>query len=266
LLSSGFACPRAVLPIRLFLLLFSLALLCTAGHAQSSDASPFFARKNTFSVFGAYSNDSSHILLGNAENRKLINIGAAYGRRLLMNRIVNWQYNGEIVPVALESDLLGQLTTNQTQPTVESSGPIPIGQVLSCAVVTTPYTYTLTDANGATTTYSGTEVQTCAGRQWTIGEAISPAGMQWNFRPRHPLQPFFTGHGGYMYSTQPIPIRYAGSFNFTFDLGAGIEVYQSKNRSIRAEYRYHHISNHNTADENPGIDNGLFQITYSFGR
>jgi opacity protein-like surface antigen len=69
-----------------------------------------------------------------------------------------------------------------------------------------------------------------------------------------------------MYSTQPIPIRAAGSFNFTFDLGAGVELYRSKTRSIRAEYRYHHISNHGTAEVNPGIDNGLFQVTYSFGR
>jgi opacity protein-like surface antigen len=69
-----------------------------------------------------------------------------------------------------------------------------------------------------------------------------------------------------MYSTRPIPINGAGSFNFTFDLGAGIELYRSKTRSVRAEYRYHHISNDNTANENPGIDNGLIQVTYAFGR
>ena len=80
------------------------------------------------------------------------------------------------------------------------------------------------------------------------------------------MQPFFIGHGGYMYSTTPIPIAQAGSFNFTFDLGAGVELYRSKTRSVRAEYRYHHISNHDTALENPGIDNGLFQLTDSFGR
>jgi hypothetical protein len=45
-----------------------------------------------------------------------------------------------------------------------------------------------------------------------------------------------------------------------------VELYRDKTRSIRAEYRYHHISNHGTAEENPGIDNGLVQITYSFGR
>jgi hypothetical protein len=69
-----------------------------------------------------------------------------------------------------------------------------------------------------------------------------------------------------MDSTQPIPTSGAGSFNFTFDVGAGFELFQSKGRSIRAEYRLHHISNHGTAQENPGIDNGAFQLTYSFGR
>ena len=69
-----------------------------------------------------------------------------------------------------------------------------------------------------------------------------------------------------MYSTQPIPTPDAGSFNFTFDFGTGFELYRSSTKSIRAEYRYHHISNHNTSYTNPGIDSGLFQLTYSFGR
>jgi len=248
-------------------MLIVLTTLTVAASSQVPDANPFFARKNTFSVFGAYSNDSSHILLGNAENRKLLDIGAAYGRRLLVNRVVNWQFNGEILPVALESDILGQQSITQTQPTSKTSGPFPIGQVLSCAIVTTPYSYTVPNpTSGGTTTYSGYFTQSCSGREWTIGEAISPVGMQWNFRPRHALQPFFIGHGGYMYTTRPIPLANAGSFNFTFDLGAGIELYRSRNKSVRAEYRYHHISNHETAYENPGIDNGVFQVTYSFGR
>jgi opacity protein-like surface antigen len=114
------------------------------------------------------------------------------------------------------------------------------------------------------TTYSGTDVFTCSGRRWTMGEAISPAGFQWNFLPRRKTQPFITGHGGYMYSTRSIPVDGAGSFNFTFDLGAGFELYRSKTKSIRVEYRYHHISDDNTSNSNPGIDNGLFQVTYCF--
>jgi opacity protein-like surface antigen len=253
--------------MRVFLLLLPLVSLPATALSQVPDANPYFARKNTFSVFGAYSNDSSHILLGDAENRKLLEFGAAYGRRLFMNRIVNWQYNGEILPVALESDLLGQSVQTQTQPVAKTGPAYPVGQVLSCAVVITPYSYIIPNpTGGGTTTYSGYFTQTCTGREWNIGEAISPVGFQWNLLPRLKTQPFLIGHGGYMYSTRPIPTAFAGSFNFTFDLGAGIEFYRSRTQSVRAEYRYHHISNHQTAQENPGIDNGVFQVTYSFGR
>lgn len=259
-------CKRSILTIPPVLLILALVSFTITAIAQAPDTSPFFARKNTFSVFGAYSNDSSHILMGSAENRKLLDIGASYGRRLFVNRVVNWQYNGEILPVALENDLLGQQVNSVTQPIVITTPPEPVGQILSCAVVKTPYSYTFTNPSGGTITYSGEFIQTCSGHQWNIGEAISPVGFQWNFLPRDKMQPFFIGHGGYMYSVKPIPVADAGSFNFTFDLGAGIELYRSKTRSVRAEYRFHHISNHDTARENPGIDNGMFQVTYSFGR
>jgi len=201
------------------------------------------------------------MLLGSAENRRLLEFGVSYERRLLASRVVNWQYSGELLPVALESDPNSLFTYQQSTPVVKTwsySG----NPLLTCAPVITPYF--LTTESGIT--YSGTYSQTCSGRKWTIGEGISPVGFQWNFLPRHKLQPFFVSHGGYMYSSKPIPVAAAGSFNFTFDLGAGIELYRTKTRSIRAEYRYHHISNHNTAPENPGIDNGLFQVSYVFGR
>lgn len=252
---------------RLCLIAFlTLMTGAAAASAQATPAvSPYYARNNTFSVFGAYSGDSSHILLGDAENRMLLNFGVAYGRKLILNRIVNWQYNGELLPVALESDPNTHVVQNQSSPTVGSVTYNTLPSV-SCATVTTSYSYTEPNPNGGTATYSGTFTSSCTGRRWTIGEGISPVGFQWNFLPRRKLQPFLISHGGYMYSTQSIPVPDSGSFNFTFDLGAGFELYRSKTRSIRAEYRYHHISNNNTANQNPGIDNGLFQVTYSFGR
>ncbi len=236
-----------------------------SAWAQAPTDSPYYARNNTYSLFSAYSGDSSHILMGAAENRKLLEFGVGYGRKLFVNRIVNWQYNAEILPVALESDPLGYFVAHQTSPTVATfSGNLPV--MLKCAPITTAYSINYINPDGSTTIYSGTETDSCSGRQWTIGEAFSPIGFQWNFLPRRKLQPFFIGHGGYMYSTHPIPMPDAGSFNFTFDLGAGLELYRSKTRSVRAEYRFHHISDHGTSNQNPGIDNGLFQLTYSFGR
>jgi len=248
--------------VRSLCLLVSVALLGCAGSlaAQTKPENPFYARVNTFGVFGAYSADSSHFVLGYARNRKLLNIGVVYSRNLKLGSIVSWQYNVELLPVALESDPVVHSVVRQQTPTVEVFVS-DFRQPSACVGSSLAYSNTL--ASGLT--YSGTESTTCK-RTWTVGEAFSPIGLQWNFRPRHRLQPVVIGHGGYMYSTQAIPVDYAGSFNFTFDLGAGLEFYRSNSRSIRADYRYHHISNHGTANTNPGIDNGVFQVTYAFGR
>jgi hypothetical protein len=229
--------------------------------AQTATEPPYFARVNTFGFFAAYANDSSHILLGAAERRKLMNIGVSYNRRLLVNDTISWQYNAELMPIALEGDPLSRFVNQQKTPIVATIT-TDEGPMASCAVQKRSYSFTTQMG----VTYSGTTTSYCHGRQWTVGEALSPIGSQWNFRPRHVLQPFVLGHVGYMYSTHPIPVEFAGSFNFTFDVGAGLELYRSKHRSIRAEYRYHHISNHNTANDNPGIDNGVLQLTYAFGR
>jgi opacity protein-like surface antigen len=256
---------RASLPSRvahlwLFALIALIAGVATASSQAPAD-SPYYARTNTYSFFTAYSNDSSHILLGDAEQRKLLEFGVGYGRKLFRNRIVNWQFNAEFLPVALESDPIARDVISQTAPTLETGYSYDLGAPVSCANPTTSYSYVYQGV-----VHSGTQTLTCYRRQWTIGEAFSPVGFQWNFMPRHKMQPFIIGHGGYMYSTQPIPTSDDGSFNFTFDFGAGIELFRSKTRSVRAEYRIHHISNHSTALNNPGIDNGLFQLTYSFGR
>jgi opacity protein-like surface antigen len=245
-----------------FLFLPCFALLSALNAvAQTRMGDGYYARVNTFGVLAAYSNDSSHMLLGDAERRKLVNIGGMYSRRLFLNRIVNWEYTAELLPVALESDPLTTELDLQTSPTPATATLNNGSPLITCAPFTLQYSFAYEGV-----TYAGTNVFYCHGRQWTIGEAMSPVGFSWNFRTRHKLQPFLIGHGGYMYSTRPIPVESAGSFNFTFDLGAGLELFRTHAQSIRAEYRYHHISNHFTAYENPGIDSGLVQLTWSFGR
>ena len=241
-------------------LLSLTGLMAVIALAQNSPDGGYFAPRNTFGILTAFSGDSSHILLGSVENRRLLGIGVSYNRRLVLNRIVNWQYSAELLPVALESDPVTHETVNWTSPTVSSGydSSIPLTHC-----VPTSGTLSTTAASG--TIFSFNYTDTC-GRQWTAGEAMSPVGMQWNFQPRNKMQVFLSGHGGYMYSTQPIPIPDAGSFNFTFDLGVGVEFFRSHTQSVRGEYRYHHISNKNTAEMNPGIDNGLFQVTWTIGR
>jgi len=245
---------------RPLVLLVAFLLLPIASIASAQSEPAAYVRRNSFGVLFAYSNDSSHILFGQSEQRKLLNIGVSYSRKLIAGRIVNFQFDAEFLPVALESDPLSRAVIMQTSPTKITTivdGPPPV----SCAPISSPFSYVQKGV-----TYSGTVSYFCHGRQWTMGTAMAPAGLQWNFLPRHRLQPFLESHGGYMFSAKSIPVEGAGAFNFTVDAGGGLEYFRTHGQSIRAQWRYHHTSNHDTASYNPGIDNGLFQVSYIFGR
>lgn len=247
---------RGPFPIVILVLLLSSSMAAAQTHQES----PLNARRNTFGVLFAFSNDSSHMLLGEAENRKLLDIGVSYNRRLWANRIVDWEYSGELLPIALESDPLQVTTTTftYTNPPLTFTSTLGTPTIASCQ----GFSGSGSIPNGGPTF---SYVATCA-RRWTVGEAFSPVGFQWNFLTYRRLEPFFVGHGGTMYSSETIPVAYSGNFNFTFDLGAGVEFFRTRAQSVRAEYRYHHISNDWTAASNPGIDSGLLQVTYTFGR
>ena len=235
--------------------------LSLAGSAFAQNEPTPYARKNSFGLLAAYSPNSSHMFLGYAAKRELLDIGIRYSRRLLVNHAMNWQFDAEFLPVALNSDPVQVTTTSVTFPTPPP--PTTVSSTLSSPTVATcqPGSGSSTFPNGITLSY----VNTCT-RRWVPGQALSPLGTEWNFFPRHKLQPIFGGHVGYMYSTQPIPTNGAGSFNFTFDVGAGFELFRTHSHSYRVEYRYHHISNDETANDNPGIDNGVIQVSWLFGR
>src|SRR5260370_21412671 len=84
----------------------SLAVLCvlvSAANAQTGEATRF-GRKNTYSAFFDYSNDSSHIVLGRAEGRKFTELGFQYERRLKSGRDFVWKYTAEFRPLIATSD------------------------------------------------------------------------------------------------------------------------------------------------------------------
>jgi hypothetical protein len=251
---------RSALLVALFLLFLSAVIVSNVA-AQDFPRAPYFARTNTFGFFAGYSNDSSHILVGLSGSRKLLNIGFSYSRQLHIGNLVNWQYDIEVIPVALESDPLAQIVVQQTAPDPQTFA-YPVGPPVSCRPESESYTGVTADGS----TYTGTETETCIGRRWTMGGAISPLGMAWNFLPRRQTQPYFEVHGGIMFSTRVIPIPGAASNNFTFDGAVGIERFLSPTHSLRIEYCVHHISNAGSATLNPGIDNGMFRIGFNFGR
>ena len=241
-----------------------LGCLAFAGSlfAQQTDT---FSRKNTWTVFAEYSNTSSHILMGAARQRKIVDLGGAYTRRVVRFWGSDLSYHVEVRPVMFESDPLEISNYTYTDTVPGSNKSISFSSVGATLGPCIPSSGSISfppsnGQPGETETYHNT-----CGRQWTFAQAFSPLGFKYSMRTRHPAQPFIVGTLGYMYSSRPIPVYNAEGFNFIFNFGAGVEVYRSKTRSVSLECRYNHFSNRDTAPANPGVDNVTFKASYSFG-
>jgi len=63
-------------------------------------------------------------------------------------------------------------------------------------------------------------------------------------------------------------VLHSRSFNFTWEFGGGLLWEYHSRHWIEAGYRFHHLSNMDTADENPGLDANLIYVGWQrmFGR
>ena len=99
-------------------------------------------------------------------------------------------------------------------------------------------------------------------RVYAYGAGGSPVGAQVNFLNRRRIQPFLTSGGGFLYFNRRM--FGATQFNFTAQLGAGVQVFTSRHHSIDFGYKYHHISNANLGRNNPGLDSHTVFVGVSF--
>ncbi len=240
-------------------LLLAALPLALAQHIPSAGELDPYTRRNTFTVFAEYSNDSSHIILGATPNRKLGGVGIDYERRLLRNRVFNLLYDVEFRPAIFSSDVVQNTATTDSQfPGITFTGS---NEVQQCSAGTRTYT----SAPMGVPPITGVVTTTCT-RNITTAQGGSPIGLRLQFLQHRRLQMTLSSNGGYMFSTKPIPIPQAGSFNFTFNFGGGLEYYLAPHRSVRLEYLVQHYSNHYTAVANPGVDSGFVRLGYAFGR
>ena len=105
-------------------------------------------------------------------------------------------------------------------------------------------------------------IQTIRPTRYAFG--VAPLGLQANFRPRKKVQPFLEASGGLLYFNQLTPNFVGTRFAFTADVGAGIEFKLKEKRAVTVGYKYYHISNGGRGIQNPGFDNNLFYIGYTF--
>lgn len=93
------------------------------------------------------------------------------------------------------------------------------------------------------------------------GFGISPLGFQVNFAGDKKVQPFLNTSAGLMLLNKRFPDIRGKKMNFTFGAGGGIEILLSKSVSLSAGIKYHHLSNGDRGEINPGIDSNLYYTT-----
>lgn len=232
-------------------------LQLTTGFAQSKAEFRTDALRtgsNEFQFWTGYS-PASLTWIGKTQARHLYMAGAGWRRVILATNSVAWRFTVDVVPVLLVS-----------QPTITGS---------SATFTGTPPNLVFTGCQPPTVTFetvsnfAGQNLGPCehASRRTTYGFGLEPVGFDFNFRRRHRFQPVVGINGGFAKFPRDVPVSNSNSFNFTFSLRGGMQMFLSQSHSVTVGYRYHHISNANTGNPfNPGIDSNFIYFGYSFHR
>jgi hypothetical protein len=100
------------------------------------------------------------------------------------------------------------------------------------------------------------------------GFGVTPLGLSVEFARTHRFHPFLLGDAGIIASTEPIPenVTNATGLNFLIDFGGGLRWKLDAGHAVSLGYRFLHISNAGTTIANPGLDNNVFYLGFSFLR
>jgi len=103
-------------------------------------------------------------------------------------------------------------------------------------------------------------------RSYSYSVGGSPIGAQVNFVHFRRVEPFLTSGGGFLYFNHQM-FGTTQQFNFTAQLGGGVQLLTSSRRTaLDLGYKYHHISNANLANQNPGLDSHMLFVGLSLFR
>jgi hypothetical protein len=99
----------------------------------------------------------------------------------------------------------------------------------------------------------------------TLGVGVTPLVWRWNFQPRGRLAPYAELAGGALWTQDPVPDQ-TTTANFTAHLAYGVRYFVSSRTAFVAGYRFHHISNGNRLERNPGVNAHVLQVGVSVVR
>ncbi|MGA2897457.1 MAG: hypothetical protein ABSE27_07665 [Acidobacteriaceae bacterium] len=240
--------------VSIFAALVSLAGWCAPARGQAVDGAGGVGRVQSYGFSTSYSKTSSHILIGDASQRRIWTLGAEYTHLLHQGERFRLDYEGSVMPLFEETDptVTGTIFTNGGQSVITPQTPVRVIAVAHGPVGSAPVGVGLS-----------VPLYALFGRQDTYAAAFSPLGARISALPRWRVQPSFALDLGFVVSARDIPVDEADRFNYMFSLGPGVQFFSSPQASVRVEYIYRHVSNAHQGYENPGIDQGVFRVTVS---
>jgi hypothetical protein len=102
------------------------------------------------------------------------------------------------------------------------------------------------------------------GRSTIYGAGVSPLGLKLNFGQESWIKPFLAASVGFLYFQEDVPVPHSSRFNFTPELGLGVQLFVNPKWAVNLGYKLHHMSNANTGRSNPGVDSHVFYAGLSF--
>jgi opacity protein-like surface antigen len=102
------------------------------------------------------------------------------------------------------------------------------------------------------------------GSSTIYGAGASPLGFKVNFGQQSWIKPFVGASVGFLYFEDEVPVPGSSRFNFTPEIGLGLQFFLTPKRAVTVGYKYHHISNAGNARRNPGLDSNVIYAGFSF--
>jgi hypothetical protein len=228
--------------------------LCFLGAFGGSVLAQELSGRQSFGISSTFAPDSSHILIGDAEQRRVWTAGLEYSRRLWGNGSLRLDYEGSVAPFFQERD-----------PTLVAEYAIINGNQVIAPASGLRVVYANNDPVGGGGFGNTIPLYPIYGSTKTYAFAMSPIGARISGFSSHRLQPTFSTDLGMLFSSRNLPVDDSASFNYLFSFGPGVEILRG-NGAIRLEYLYRHMSNGNAGYNNPGVDSGVFRLTLSRSR
>ena len=201
----------------------------TTPTSQTSTTSDF-GEKNELSVWGGFAPDMPRVF-GGSRPSSYGQVAVRYSRRIATAGSVAIKYTIDFIPLAV--------INYDRRPIVQ----------------TAPNTFVV--QSNDTTNYAF---------------GLTPVGFQMHFRRRNKIQPFISANAGLLIFNKTIPDDRSAVFpnlngkhlNYTLAGGGGVDFLTDSGRTFTLGFKFHHISNASTGNINPGFDQNLFYVGYTF--